>query len=121
MKGCEFRLDAHQKLQLCLAFGRSTTPIPVKRCKMANPCECKFMHWTPPIPVKCCKVRALDHANPCEGLQVAPLYFVTLPRVRAFDYANPCEWLQMAYGDVSLYLAFVRSTTRIPVNGSKCA
>ena len=48
----------------------------------------------PPIPVKGCKVRALDHANPCEGLQSAPR-------------------------NVSLYLAFVRSTLPIPVKGCK--
>ena len=41
------------------------------------------------ILVKGCKVRALDHANPCEGLQSAP-------------------------HNVSLYLAFVRSTLPIP-------
>ena len=56
------------------------------------------------------RVRALDHAK-------GVWRFVTLPRVRALDHANPCEGLHSAYGDVSLYLAFVRSTTRIPVKG----
>ena len=177
VKGCKFRLNAHQKLQLYLAFVRSTTPIPVKGCKfrpnpceglqVSNPCEeLQIRALDPPIPVKGCKVRALDHANPCEGLQSAPhnvslylafvrstlpipikgckvrmaichftsrscarpreslsrvascaAYFVTLPRVRAFDHANPCEGFQVAPHTLSLYLAFVRSTTRIPVKG----
>ena len=63
-----------------------------------------------PIPVKGCKVR-MPH---------------TVSLYRAFvrstlDPANPCEGLQGAYGDASLYLAFVHLTTPIPVKGCKVA
>ena len=71
-------------------------------------------------------VRALDHANPCEGLQSAGCKCALDPpipvkgcKVRALDHANPCEGLQSAPHNVSLYLAFVRSTLPIPVKGCK--
>ena len=76
-------------------------------------------------------VRAFDHANPCEGLQVSnpceglqiraldPPIPVKGCKVRALDHANPCEGLQSAPHNVSLYLAFVRSTLPIPVKGCK--
>ena len=68
---------------------------PCERLQVSNPCEgLQIRALDPPIPVKGCKVRALDHVNPCEGLQSAP-------------------------HNVSLYLAFVRSTLPIPVKGCK--
>ena len=103
VKGCKFRLNAHEKKQFYLAFVRSTTPIPANPCEglqISPQCTSKVATLPsvraldPPIPVKGCKVHALDHANPCEGLQSAPR-------------------------NVSLYFAFVRSTLPIPVKGCK--
>ena len=44
------------------------------------------------------RVQAFNHANPWEGLRVAPTCWkkcATLPRVRAFDHANPWEGLRV--------------------------
>ena len=96
----------HQSSQLYLAFVRSTTPIPVKGCKLRR------MHI-----VTLPRVRAFDHANPCEGLQSALRRFVTLPRVRAFDHANPCEGLQVSNPCEGLQIRAL--DPRIPVKGCK--
>ena len=66
-----------QKLQLYLAFARSTTPIHEKGCAS------RLKVATLP------RVRALDHANPCKGLRV------TL-QVRSLDHANPRKGLRAA-------------------------
>ena len=115
---CKFRLNAHQKWQLC---------------KLRHAFSLYLRSWLQSAwrCVTLPRVRALDHA--------ISDFVVTLPRVRAFRHANPCEELQSAFGNVSLYLAlwrafdhanpckvrmgmslyftFVRSTTRVPVKG----
>ena len=76
-----------ENVQLYLAFKRSTTPIHGKGCAWRRKCS-----TLPRVP-------ALDHANPWEGLRVAPTCWkkcATLPRVRAFDRANPWEGLRVA-------------------------
>ena len=85
-KGCASRRRVDKKLQLYLAFGRSTTPIHgtgyASRRKVAT------------LP----RVRSLDHANPWEGLRVAPKSsekVAPLPRVRSLDHANPWERLHV--------------------------
>ena len=109
-KGCAWRRQVGKKVQLCLAFARSTTPIHGKGCPSRR------QGATLP------RVRALDHANPWEGLRVTPqscnyIYSrshvrprlaihgkgcawrrqgATLPRVHTFDHANPWEGLRVA-------------------------
>ena len=121
-----------KKLQLYLAFGRSTTRIHAKGC--ASPLKVATLP----------RVRALDHANPRKGLCGSPAgtpKAATLPRVRALDHANPRKGLRVAPKScnftsragarlresmqrvarhpkkLQLYLAFGRSTTRIHAKG----
>ena len=127
-KGCAWRRHVGQNVQRYLAFLRSTTPIHGKGCASRRKCAT--------LP----RVQAFDHANPWEGLRVAPTCWkkcATLPRVPAFDHANPWEGLRVMLKmcnftsrscvrprqsigkgcaeNVQLYLAFKRSTT--PIHG----
>ena len=121
-------------LQLYLAFGRSTTPIPGKGCAGRRKFRKKlqfylaFARSTTPIHGKGCasrlkvatlpRVPSLDHANPWEGLRVTrkscnfTSRSVARPRESLGRVARHAEKLQ-------LYLAFGRSTTPIP--GKGCA
>ena len=86
-KGCAGSLREPQKLQLYLAFSRSTTPIHAEGCASRRKCAT--------LP----RVQAFDHANPWEVLRVTLTCWkkcVTLPPVPAFDHANPWEGLRVA-------------------------
>ena len=69
-----------QKLQLYLAFGRSTTPIHGKGCAGRRIVRKKLQLYL-----------ALAHSTTpihCKG-RAGPRKVATLPRVRSFDHANP--------------------------------
>ena len=104
-----------QKLQLYLAFGRSTTPIHAKGCTgtLWDPQSSNFTSRSRARPRQSTqrvargaymlsksgnftsrsRVRAFDHANPRKELLAAPIKVATLPRVRALDHANPWKAL----------------------------
>ena len=112
-KGCACPPKCRQNEQPFPALLILTTPIPGKGC--ACPPKCRqneqpfpaLLILTTRIPGKGCscppkfvilpRVQSLDHANPWEGLRVAPTSWKTaiLPRIRAFDHANPWEGLRV--------------------------
>ena len=107
-KGCAWRRHVGKKVQLYLAFARSTTPIHGKGCPSRR------QGATLP------RVRALDHANPWEGLRVTPKSYNCIPRVSTTPiHGKGCAWRRRVGKKVQLYLAFARSTT--PSHGKGCA
>ena len=76
-----------EKLQIYLAFGRSATPIHGKGCASRR-------HVGKNVQLYLALARSTTpiHGNGC----VRSIKIATLPRVRAFDHANPWEGLRVA-------------------------
>ena len=113
-KGCACPPKCRQTVQLYLAFLHSTTPIPGKGC--ACPPKCRQNEQ--PLPA----LLILTTRIPGKGCSCPPK-FVSLRRVQSLDHANPCEGLRVApksWKKLQFYLAFVRSTTPIPGKGCAC-
>ena len=136
-KGCAGCRRVGKKLQHYLAFGRSTTPIHGKGCAGRRRVGKKLQHYLAfgrsmtPIHGKGCappqkvetllRVRSLDHANPWEGLRVAPKSCnftsrsVVRPRQSMGKAARHAEMLEEMCNFTS------RSRVRPPIHGKGCA
>ena len=102
-----------EKLQLYLAFARSTTPIHGKGCASRRKIgkNCNFTSRSRARPCQS-MVRVARHAEKLEKIAI-------VPRVRALDHSNRLRVAPKKWKKLQFYTAFARSTT--PIHGNGCA